>query len=61
MQQDSSLVGYDVRALQRFSFGVSFSGGERTRNIVTYENASRVRWQRERGIVVDVEGARTSA
>jgi len=61
MQQDSSLVGYDVRALQRFSFGVSFSGQERTRNIVTYENASRVRWQRERGIVVDVEGARTSS
>lgn len=61
LRQDSALVGYDVQALQRFSLGVSFSEKVHTRNVVTYENASRVRWQRERGIVVDVEGARMSS
>ncbi|QJR37622.1 hypothetical protein [Gemmatimonas groenlandica] len=61
LRQDSALVGYDVQSLQRFSLGVSFSERVRTRNVVTYENASRVRWQRERGIVVDVQGARMSS
>ena len=61
LRQDSALVGYDVQSLQRFSLGVSFSEKARTRNIVSYENASRVRWQRERGIVVDVQGARMSS
>ncbi|MBL0940898.1 MAG: hypothetical protein IBJ03_18545 [Gemmatimonadaceae bacterium] len=50
-----------MRSLQRFSIGVAFGETARMRNIVTYENASRVRWQRERGIVVDVQGARMSS
>lgn len=61
LHQDSALIGYDVQSLQRFSMGVAFSEKVRTRNIVQYENASRVRWQRERGIVVDVHGARMSS
>lgn len=61
LHQDSALLGYDVRSLQRFSFGVAFGENARMRNIVTYENASRVRWQRERGVVVDVQGARMSS
>ncbi len=61
LRQDSALIGYDARTLQRFALGVSFSDAARKRNVVTYENASRVRWQRSRGIVVDVEGARMSS
>ena len=61
LRQDSALTGYDARALQRFSFGITFSEKAPTRNIVGYENASRVRWQRERGVVVDVQGARMTS
>ncbi|MCE2953887.1 MAG: hypothetical protein ACK6DR_04245 [Gemmatimonas sp.] len=61
LRQDSALLGYDVRALQRYSIGVGFADKGRARNIVTYESASRVRWQRARGVVVDVQGARTSS
>jgi hypothetical protein len=61
LRQDSALVGYDVRALQRFSIGVAFAAQGRARNIVRSESAARVRWQRERGVVVDVHGARLSS
>jgi hypothetical protein len=61
LRQDSALTGYDAFTFQRFALGLSVSDRTPQRNLVAYENASRVRWQRERGIVVDVQGARITS
>lgn len=58
LQQDSSLLSYDVKSYQRISAGMSIRETARDRLIFRSENASRVRWQRGVGARVDVLGAR---
>jgi len=58
--QDSTLMSYDAISRERVTAkaGISAVGPERL--ILRTENASRVRWQRGRGAVVNVVGARTA-
>ena len=59
MQQDSTLTAYDATAYQRMSAGLGFRAFGRDRLLFRTENASRVRWSRDRGTWIDVKGART--
>jgi hypothetical protein len=60
MQQDSTLTAYDATAYQRMSAGLGFRAFGRDRLLFRTENASRVRWSRDRGTWIDVKGARTA-
>ncbi|HSA58036.1 MAG TPA: hypothetical protein VLE53_20145, partial [Gemmatimonadaceae bacterium] len=59
MRQDSTLASYDASAYQRVSVGIGFRAIGRDRLLFRTENASRVRWSREGGAVVDLKGRRT--
>src|SRR5215203_1976115 len=60
MRQDSALLSYDATAYQRLSAGLGFRAFGRERLLFRTENASRVRWSRDRGTWVDLKGARTA-
>ncbi len=60
MRQDSSLLSYDATAYQRLSTGLGFRAIGRNRLLFRTENASRVRWSRANGILIDMKGRRTA-
>ena len=59
MQQDSSLTAYDASAYQRLSVGIGFRAVGRNRMLFRTENASRVRWSRRGGVLIDIKGQRS--
>ena len=60
LEQDSSLIAYDARTLQRISAGLGIRATGRTRLAFRTESATRVRWHRDDGAWIDVEGSRTA-
>ena len=58
LQQDSSLLSYDVKSYQRISAGMSLRETARDRLIFRNESAAHVRWQRNVGAHVEMLGAR---
>lgn len=60
LAQDSSLVAYDARAHQRISASLGLRATGRERLMFRTESATRVRWHRETGAWIDVEGTRTA-
>ncbi|MGQ0650080.1 MAG: hypothetical protein ACT4P7_21225 [Gemmatimonadaceae bacterium] len=60
MTQDSSLLAYDATAYQRISAGLGFRAIGRDRLLFRTENASRVRWSRANGVMVDLKGRRSA-
>lgn len=58
LRQDSAMTSYDAKAYQRVSLGLSFKAIARNRLFMRHEAATRVRWQRDAGAVVDVLGSR---
>lgn len=61
LAQDSSLLAYDAMAHERLTVGLGLGGVVgREKMFLRSETASRVRWQRGRGAVVDVVGARSA-
>ena len=61
MSQDSSIVAYDATAFQRISAGLGIRRFGRERLLFRREEATRVRWQRGEGAVIDVLGSRSAA
>lgn len=57
-RQDTSLTAYDATTYQRVSVGLGIRRFGRERLLYRNEIASRVRWQRGTGAVVDVLGSR---
>lgn len=60
LSQDSTLTSYDATAYERISAGMKIGSWGRDRLLFRSEKASRVRWERGRGAVVDVTGARAA-
>lgn len=60
LQQDSSLLSYDVKSYQRVSAGMSIRETARDRLIFRTESAAHVRWHRKFGAQVEVLGARAA-
>jgi hypothetical protein len=60
LTQDSALVAYDAMSHQRISVGMGFGRIGRDRLLFRHEAASRIQWQRNVGVWVDVKGARTA-
>ena len=58
--QDSSLQSYDSKVRQRLSVLLGIGKLGRDRLVFRQENASRVRWQRDAGVRIDVTGARVA-
>jgi len=58
--QDTSLRAYDAVSKERITASMSFRASGPDKLVLRSETASRVRWQRGRGAVVDVLGARTA-
>lgn len=61
LQQDSSLQSYDAKTYQRISIGLGFRAIGRERLMARTEVASRVRWSRESGALVEITGERAVA
>ena len=61
LRQDSSLQSYDAKAYQRVSVGLGFRAIGRERLLFRTEVASRVRWSREQGALVEITGERSVA
>lgn len=61
MRQDSSLQSYDAKTYQRISVGLGFRAIGRDRMLFRSEVASRVRWSRGSGALVEVTGQRAAA
>ena len=61
LRQDSSLQSYDAKTYQRISVGLGFRAIGRDRLMVRTEVASRVRWSREGGALVEITGERAVA
>ena len=61
MRQDSSLQSYDAKTYQRISVGLGFRAIGRDRMLFRTEVASRVRWSRAGGALVDITGERAVA
>ena len=59
LRQDSTLLNYDASAYQRMSVGMGFRAIGRDRLLFRTETASRVRWSRGGGVVIDLKGARS--
>ncbi len=59
LEQDSTLTSYDATARERITAGMSLSSGGPEKLLLRSETASRVRWQRGRGVLIDLLGART--
>lgn len=60
LAQDSTLTAYDASAYERLSVGMGFKKIGRNRLLLRSERASHVMWQRGKGAVVDVQGARSA-
>ena len=60
LEQDSSLIAYDARTLQRISAKLGLRATGRERLVFRTESATRVRWHRESGAWIDVEATRTA-
>jgi hypothetical protein len=61
LRQDSSLQSYDAKTYQRISVGLGFRAIGRDRLLFRTEVASRVRWTRNGGALVDISGERAVA
>ena len=61
MRQDSSLQSYDAKTYQRISVGLGFRAIGRDRMLMRTEVASRVRWSRSAGALVELTGERAAA
>ncbi|NUQ13541.1 MAG: hypothetical protein HUU26_14630, partial [Gemmatimonadaceae bacterium] len=61
MRQDSTLESYDARTYQRISVGLGFRAIGRDRMLFRSEIASRVRWSRSSGALVEISGQRAAA
>lgn len=59
LKQDSALASYDATTYQRISVGLGFKAFGRDRLAMRAEEASHVQWERGRGALVDVTGARS--
>ncbi|HEY4734894.1 MAG TPA: ShlB/FhaC/HecB family hemolysin secretion/activation protein [Gemmatimonadaceae bacterium] len=59
LTQDSTLTAYDANAYERLSVGMGFKKIGRNRLLLRSERASHVMWQRGKGAVIDVQGARS--
>jgi hypothetical protein len=59
LSQDSSLIGYDASAYERLSVGMGFKHIGRDRLLLRSERASHVMWQRGKGAIIEVKGARS--
>ncbi|HWL40825.1 MAG TPA: hypothetical protein VNO75_11365 [Gemmatimonadaceae bacterium] len=59
LQQDSTLVAYEVNSYERMSVGMGFKRIGRDRLLMRSERAAHVRWQRDRGATVSVRGQRS--
>lgn len=57
-RQDTALMAYDATTYQRISAGLGIRRFGRERLLFRQEQATRVRWRRGEGAVVDVLGAR---
>lgn len=60
LTQDSSLKAYDATTYERLSVGMKLGSFGRDRTLFRTERSSRVRWERGKGAVVDVTGARSA-
>ncbi len=60
MNQDSALRAYDATTYERISVGSKLSSLGRERLLFRTERATRIRWERGNGAVVDVTGARSA-
>lgn len=61
LRQDSSLQSYDAKTYQRISVGLGFRAIGRDRLLFRTEVASRVRWTRNSGALVEIRGERAVA
>jgi hypothetical protein len=61
LRQDSSLQSYDAKTYQRISVGMGLKLIGRERLLARTEVASRVRWSRASGALVDITGERAVA
>lgn len=61
MRQDSSLQSYDAKTYQRISIGLGFRAIGRDRLLARMEVASRVRWTRSSGALIEITGKRAVA
>jgi hypothetical protein len=55
LSQDSTLTGYDVGTYERMSVGMGFKRIGRDRLLMRSERATHVRWQRDKGAVIEVK------
>lgn len=60
LTQDSALKGYDATTYERISVGSKLTSFGRDRLLFRTERATRVRWERGNGAVVDITGARSA-
>ncbi|HEY5085782.1 MAG TPA: ShlB/FhaC/HecB family hemolysin secretion/activation protein [Gemmatimonadaceae bacterium] len=58
--QDSALKGYDATTYERISVRSKITSFGRDRLLFRTERATRIRWQRGNGAVVDITGARSA-
>lgn len=58
--QDSALRAYDAKTYQRLSVGLSVRRIGRERLLLRTEQAARVRWARESGVLIEPTGRRTA-
>lgn len=58
IRQDTALAAYDATTYQRISAGMGIRRFGRERLLFRQEEATRVRWRRGEGAVIDVVGAR---
>ena len=61
MAQDSSLQSYEAKTYQRISVGLGFRAIGRDRLLARTEVASRVKWSRAGGALVEITGERAVA
>ncbi len=60
LTQDSALKAYDATTYERISVGSKISSLGRERLLFRTERATRVRWERGNGALVDITGARSA-
>ena len=61
LQQDTTLLAYDATTFQRASVGLGVRRFGRERLVYRGETATRVRWRRDQGAVIDVLGSREAS
>lgn len=59
-RQDSALAAYDATTYERISVGSKISTFGRDRLLFRTERATRIQWQRGKGALVDITGARSA-